>query len=506
MLSFRKLAVLALACCICLATQQTRAQAPPAPSPTASSAVIGEIHATGSRRYTEAQVATATGLKPGDTVTREQLQDVADRLAHLGVFLTVNYSFLTRGNRITLEYVLQDAPALPVFFDNFPWFTDAEIIAAVRQAVPFFNGTSPTEGTALEDMTAAIAKLIQSRGVAGTVEHEIRVQPGDPAASHETAATDSPLSNKLAGDQSQRGAAPNGANPSGTNSLGTNSGTPNLPAKTSGDAPPSDAADNMVMLFRVAGTSVNIGSLDFGDSLAQTSEKLRARYLDFVGKPFSRYAIEIFEQEQVRPLYFSFGRLRVRFGEPDTGIHGAQPNAPLPSKVTVNIPVTPGPVFHLAGVTWSGNTAFAAPALGPLLLVNPGELADGLKLIAGWLRVEKEFQRRGYVDVKIDPQPQFDDAAGTVAYRVNVVEGPQYHMGELVITGLSLTAERVVRTIWRQARGDVFDAAYFDEMLAKLEKPTTEMFGSLPVHYTEMGHWLRPNLETHTMDVLLDFK
>src|ERR1700694_5448884 len=96
--NLRKLAVLAWACCICLAAQQTRAQAPsapPAPSPTGSSAVIGEIHATGSRRYTEAQVAAATGLNPGDTVTREQLQEVADRLAHLGVFLPVNYSFLT---------------------------------------------------------------------------------------------------------------------------------------------------------------------------------------------------------------------------------------------------------------------------------------------------------------------------------------------------------------------------------------------------------------------------
>ena len=262
----------------------------------------------------------------------------------------------------------------------------------------------------------------------------------------------------------------------------------------------------MVMLFRVAGSTVNIGALDFSDPLAQTSEKLRARNLDLVGKPFSRFAIEIFEQEQVRPLYFSAGRLRVRFGDPDTGVHGAQPNAPLPSIISVRIPITPGPVFHLSGVTWSGNAALAGPALGALLLVKPGDLADGLKLTAGWLRVEKEYQHRGYVDVKLDPQPQFDDAAGTAAYRVNIAEGPQYQMGELIITGLSLTAERVVRTIWRQARGDVFDAAYFDEMLVKLEKPNTEMFGSLPVHYTEMGHWLRPNLETHTMDVLLDFK
>src|SRR6202035_2616715 len=110
---------------------------------------------------------------------------------------------------------------------------------------------------------------------------------------------------------SRTGAAPNGTNPPGTNPSGTNSSAANLPAKTSGDAVSSDAADGMIMLFRVAGPAVNIGSLDFSVLLAKTSEKLRTRNVDLVGKPFSRFAIEIFEQEQVRPLYLSAGRLRV---------------------------------------------------------------------------------------------------------------------------------------------------------------------------------------------------
>ena len=79
-------------------------------------------------------------------------------------------------------------------------------------------------------------------------------------------------------------------------------------------------------------------------------------------------------------------------------------------------------------------------------------------------------------------------------------------MGELVVTGLSLTAERIVHAIWRQMPGEVFDESYFDEMLAKLARPSSLVFGELPVHYTEMGHWLRRNPDMHTVDVLLDFK
>jgi outer membrane protein assembly factor BamA len=142
----------------------------------------------------------------------------------------------------------------------------------------------------------------------------------------------------------------------------------------------------------------------------------------------------------------------------------------------------------------------------PLLLVKSGDPADGMQLAASWQRVEQEYHHRGYVDVKLDPQPKFDDAATTVTYNVAVTEGSQYRMGDLVITGLSLDAERVLRAVWRQARNDVFDGEYFDDMVVKLQKPAAVIFGEIPVHYTEFGHWLRPNTETHVMDVLLDFK
>jgi hypothetical protein len=39
-----------------------------------------------------------------------------------------------------------------------------------------------------------------------------------------------------------------------------------------------------------------------------------------------------------------------------------------------------------------------------------------------------------------------------------------------------------------------------------LAKPRAEIFGEMPIHYTQCGHWLRPNTDRHTVDVLLDFK
>ena len=60
-----------------------------------------------------------------------------------------------------------------------------------------------------------------------------------------------------------------------------------------------------------------------------------------------------------------------------------------------------------------------------------------------------------------------------------VDEGSLFHMGKLVITGLSLDAERALRVTWKLAPNDVFDGAWIEDMFVKLEKPTSEIFGRL---------------------------
>ena len=108
---------------------------------------IAEITATGTRKFPTDQIVSASGLKPGDVVTVEQIQGAADRLAALGVFSTVNYRFSSKGDTIALEFQVQEASTVPLSFDNFPWFTDGELAEAVRQEVGLFIGEAPEKGT-----------------------------------------------------------------------------------------------------------------------------------------------------------------------------------------------------------------------------------------------------------------------------------------------------------------------------------------------------------------------
>ena len=436
----RKLLQLFAALLIVSAASMVQAQQQGQPAPKTSR--IAAIAITGTRKFTADQIASAAGLKVGDVVSTEQIQAAADRLAAFGVFSAVNYRFSSKGDAISLEFQVQEAHTVPLSFDDFPWFTDDEIAAAIRQQVGLFTGESPESGAMVDEIAGVLDKLLATRHIKGELTHQLI-------------------------------------------------------------APPS--GDGMILQFRVDEPSLRIQSLQFGDSLATESERLKDRVSDIKGQPYSRFAIEVFETEQVRPLYASKGYFRAKIGPPEPHMTG-KTDDPAGSNIELMIPITPGPVYSWNGVSWKGNTAISSANLDAAVGMKTGEVADGMKIEALWRALQLEYGKRGYLDARLDPQPDFDDTAHRVSYRVNIVEGLPYRMGEIVVTGLSPDAEKQLRQAWQLAPGQIFDNAYFENLLGMLAKPRREIFGDLPIHYTQCGHFLRPDTERHTVDVLLDFK
>ncbi len=397
---------------------------------------------TGAQKFPANQILAASGLKDGDIVTAAQIQAATDRLAALGIFLNVNYRYTSKGDSIAIKFQVQEAPTYPLSFDNFPWFTDAEIADAIRGQVGLFTGEAPGDGTLIDDITAVLQKLLASRNVKGKITHQLLARP---------------------------------------------------------------VGEGMMMQFRVQGPPLTVQSVKFGDPVATNSEKLKDRISDIRGHAYSRYATEIFENEHVQPVYAANGFLRAQIGPPQPHLVATATN-PTDAAVDLLIPVMPGPVYSWKNVSWQGNSAFTSAMLDSAIALKSGDVANGMKIESEWQRIESEYTRHGYLEVKITPQAQFDDVAHQVSYRVNIVEGPQYQMGKMVITGLSLDAEKRLRHVWLNAPGQIFDDGYYKHMVNELKKPSPDIFGEMPIHYTEFGHWLRPNTAQHTVDVLLDFK
>lgn len=408
-------------------------------APQSGSGRLESIQVTGSARFHSDQIVSAMGLKPGQSMTREDMQKGADLLAQLGPFSSVKYQFSSVKTEVKLEYQVRDAPALSVSFDNFPWFTDDELAAALKSSIILFDGRAPDHGTILDNMSAALEKLLETRGVHASVTHEVVVA--------------------LGGDHSE-------------------------------------------VRFRIEGAELNVESVQFSDSLARTDRGIQERLSDIVGKSFSRSAIELFEFEQVRPMYLSHAFLHVQFGPPNARFAG-DPNKPIPNQVVVIAPIEPGPAFAWNGAIWSGNKAITSADLDKLAELRPGDIADGMKIEATWQKARDAYGRLGYIEPSLNVVPHFDDAARRVTYAIAITEGPQYHMGDLVLTGLSLEGERRIRSAWSIPAGAVFDESVYNEFLAH---GITRALVGLLVHYEKIGRFLQTDPKTGRVDVMLDFQ
>lgn len=416
-----------------------RAQRPPAPAPAPGSAKVVSVMVSGSKKFTSADIARLGGIEPGNLVAREDIQAGADRLGLLGWFNNVQYKFNTTREGVQIEFTLEDAPAVPVAFDNFPWFTEQEMAQAIRSETGLYDGTAPEGGDALDKMKQALQKLLAARGIRGEVSATLLAGPGE---------------------------------------------------------------SGMMQQFRLNGPLVKVGAIEFSDPLPRTDKHIAERLSDITGKPYSRFTLDLFAFEYVRPIYLSRGYLRVHFGAPETRFAG-DPRQPSPDTVAVRLTIEAGPVYKWSGATWSGNAAFDNASLDQMTGLAPGDPADGNKIEATWNRLQTEYGKRGYIDAKIDPQPAFDDAAAKVSYRVAIAEGIQYRVGQMVITGLSLAGERQLLSAWALPRGEVFNKQYYEDFVARGAR---KIFENSVVHFETIGHLLRPNPDTKLVDIFLDFQ
>jgi outer membrane protein assembly factor BamA len=410
--------------------------------PETGTSPLRELHADGMKSIPEANLLTLIGLQLGTQVGNKDLQTAADHLMQSGLFAKVTYSFHSKAEGVSVTYHVQEAPRIPAYFDNFPWFSDGELSDAIRKKLPSYDGTLPEAGDAIDQAAEALKDLLASHSFQVGVEHQVLANP-----------------------------------------LG----------------------EGTVQEFQIQGAALKIARIDFNDPSLASSLAVQQHVSELLAKPYSRMAIDLFLSEHVRPFYLQQGLLRVKLGPPEVRLTG-NPNQKLPEEIPVYIPVASGAMYHWKGVEWTGNSLLSTITLTSTMGMKPGDAANGMEIEAAWDRVREEYAHRGYLEAKVAPSAVYDDQAHTVSYAVIVEEGKQYKFGTMVLTGISATAERRLRGAWPIPAGESFDKTKYEEFLTNLEAHPEKIFGDLPVHYENVGHWVRTDPGMGVADILLDFK
>ena len=405
-------------------------------------ATLMEIHADGMKTFTEAQIASLSGLAVGSEVGRKELQDAADLLLRSGLFAKVSYKYDTHKDSVSLTFQVEESPRLPVAYDNFPWFSDSELTDAIRKDFPFYDGTLPERGTMVDLAGNSLAAFLASHGLKAEIQHFVLANPLLDASEQE---------------------------------------------------------------FQVAGVTQTIASIEFSDPTLNGNLAAQQHLSEIRGKPYSRLAIDVYLAEAIRPIYLQLGFLRAKIGPAEVRLSG-NPGQKFPEEIPVYVPCVPGPVYHWKAAQWNGNSAVSTETLEKALGLKLGDVADGMAIEGGWDRVREVYGHVGYLESKVNPLAAYDDQAHTVAYSVDITEGRQFRYHDMSITGMSVAGERMIRDAWPLKPGDIMDKTAFEQLLLRLEAHRETIFKDLPVHYDTVGHWLQTDLEKGTVDALLDFK
>jgi hypothetical protein len=79
------------------------------------------------------------------------------------------------GANVTITFQLEELKGQlsPVVFDNFIWFSDEELTAAIKREVPSFDGSAPDIGNTNEAIKKALQNLLAERKLPGQVEYSL---------------------------------------------------------------------------------------------------------------------------------------------------------------------------------------------------------------------------------------------------------------------------------------------------------------------------------------------
>ncbi len=135
--------------------------------------VIGRIEFEGLKQIASTEALATSGLTINQPFKVEEVDAAAQRLLDSGIFRQIGYRTRTTGNKVTVTFQVEEASGgdAPVVFDNFIWFTDDQLMEAVRSEVPAFTGRAPGTGKMPEAITRALQRLLTENKIPGTVEY-----------------------------------------------------------------------------------------------------------------------------------------------------------------------------------------------------------------------------------------------------------------------------------------------------------------------------------------------
>lgn len=352
----------------------------------------------GTTPYSQAALEAATGLKPGDTISKTDLQAATQRLVDTGAFDQMESSLDGPVKGITVIFKIRavdTSRVLTASFDNVVWFEPEELPKEIQKLVPLFNGTVPEAGNQQEAVAAALKKLLNDKGVDAKITFE-------------------PLA-------------------------------------------PSPSQPLRLAEFHVTQPDVRFHTLTLNGVAPPFSERLNRLTTAAPGKSYIEGLVPFSVQTAVLGVYKNAGYQASKLTSFTRKIAASSGTH---VDVDVSATVEPGDLYHLSKLEWAGSAMMSAEGFAADANLHPGDVASQKALLESLGKLEAAYRNKGYIDVVVTAAPKLDTVQHQVAFAIEAIPGEQYKLRQVIPENLSAAQKADFDKAWTMHPGDIFDEGY----------------------------------------------
>jgi len=417
-------------------TPRKKAPARPAPPPAEQTVPdkwrLDELTVQGTKVYPAAKILGIAGMKTGTRVGKPEFEAARDRLLASGFFETVGFHF----DPVPGQPAIRGSFDVVEIAQVYRWrvddlpITTAEFAKLLAVDEPLVGEKLPASDVVMKRLAGRLQNAVLAKGFTGPVSVQIV----------------------------------------------------------------TEAAQNMVVIFRPKQTPPNIAEVNFVGNKAVSTGDLRRTIANLaIGSPFTEARFREYLATTIIPMYENVGRLRVTFPKitnfPAGDVRG----------VGVKVEVNEGPAYDLGDVEVRG-TPYTPAQIERTAHFKSGQVANFTEIGQSIDAVLRELKDNGYLRPTQQVTRNINDEKKVVDLIVDVTPGDQYTFGKLDINGLDIETEPVIRKMWGLRPGAPFPASYPQVFLDRVR--SEGIFDNLGETKSQQD----VNDERHTVNVRLIFK
>ena len=364
---------------------------------------IAKIVFDGKTPYSQADLDAASGLKPGDHLTKDTMQQAAQQLTDTGAFSDLQVTLDGPIKAVSVVFKVKpvdESRTLEAGFENFIWWQRDELVAEIHRRVPLFNGSLPEAGTLQQYVQDALQQMLTEKQVKASLSARIYdAAPGRPTRTIE---------------------------------------------------------------YRIESPDIRLHSFQIEGISADKVEEISKITSSLAGSRYNEGMAGSGITDRILAVYRNAGFLDASLDNLTRAI-----STPAPARIDLDLFATmkPGQPYHVSKIEWVSSPLLSSKEFTYASKLQPGDLASQKALRESLAVVDTAYRRQGYLDVSVDASPQLDVANHLVAYTITANSGDQYLLHEVQTVGLASDSRATFDANWKLRPGEPYDATYLETFL-----------------------------------------